>query len=203
MLHDVCAHCGLYTPTKAIQTGHATMCACLDEGSPHQRIWAVDPGDKHVGVTALLIDDYEIVPLQSWTLEPDTWYQALTRIIVKQWVDVLVCEEYRLYPWMARQQGYSDFPTAQAIGVTNYLCKQAGIPVVMQGASIKELSIAVCRGKGIPLRKLPSGKEELPGRNQHERDSMAHGYWYAYRNPSSPIVLAEETARSAGNPRKQ
>lgn len=203
MRDRVCILCGLFTPDHARATGHATMCACLDPGYDHTRVWAVDPGDKHVGVSAGLVDRDEVRVLQTWTHTPDSWIETFTGVLNQKQADLVVCEEFRLYAWKAREQGFSNFPTVELIGVIKYLCRLHGVPLVLQGASTKDMSIKVARAYGVPLTKLRSGREDFPGRNQHERDSSAHLYWWAFRNESSPIVLAEKEQQRAGQPRKR
>jgi hypothetical protein len=152
---------------------------------------AVDPGDIHQGVASFELSDRTII--RHWTR--DLTSEALFGLVELAPIDVLVVEEYRLYPEFARQQGYSDFPTCETIGVLKYLACKRSIPIYMQGASIKKKSrrigerIAPGMGKE---RMIGSGRSSYWGwdygdRTQHERDATAHGVWWTLRNQASPL----------------
>jgi hypothetical protein len=184
----VCAECGLATDASR---GQHSICVCLDSGGD-LRTLAVDPGDKHVGTTLGLIDGGDpngVRALQSWTFSQPVFISVLEDMLAAGTIDLIVCEDFVLYPWKAREQGYGQFATVKLIGVIQYLAQKYGIPVVLQGANIKKMAIAVGRGRHFPAIRLRSGREDFPGKNQHERDSVAHLVWYGYRNPNSPINL--------------
>jgi hypothetical protein len=156
------------------------------------RVLAVDPGDKHVGTTLGQVDGSDergVHLIQSWTYTQPVFESVLETLLVDRLIDLIVCEDFVLYPWKAREQGYGQFATVKLIGVIQYLARKYDIPVVLQGANVKKMTVAVARGRQFPLKKLRSGREDFPGSNQHERDSVAHLVWYGYRNPNSPIVL--------------
>lgn len=100
---------------------------------------------------------------------------------------VLVLERFRLYPWMARQQGFSSFGTAESIGVIKRIARRLDVPVVLQDAAgnLKD-GRAFASTWGFPMveRKLGSGRYtyfgpdfDLPGK-PHRRDAAAHGCSY-------------------------
>lgn len=101
--------------------------------------------------------------------------------------DVCVTERFRLYPWMARQQGFSEFGTAETIGVIKYLCDRYLVPYVPQDASqnkVEGRKWGVRAGFPMVERKLGSGRFvyrgpdiDLPGL-QDKRDAWAHGMTY-------------------------
>lgn len=114
---------------------------------------------------------------------------------------VLVVEEFRLYPWMARTQGFSTFETCEVIGVLKYLAELNDIPIYMQKATIKKeaRSIAEDTGWEMKVRSLGSGKGKYRGPDfafptgpQHPRDALAHGVYWAYRNKNSPAYRKDE-----------
>lgn len=178
---------------------------------------AVDPGDRHCGLARFkvrpgsTVDDRwyakltwstELTPRQLVAvMESQAWPDAVLADLPEQRpesIDVLVVEEFRLYPWMAREQGYSDFKTPRLIGKLELVAEWAGIPLYLQGASVKKLSVAASRrlvmdsdlpGDERPeLVKLVSGRYDFVGRNQHVRDAIAHGWYWLLHNPDSPLV---------------
>lgn len=178
---------------------------------------AVDPGDRHCGLArfkvrpgptdkdrwrARLTWSTELTPAQLVAvMENQAWPDAALRDLPEltpETIDVLVVEEFRLYPWMAREQGYSDFKTPRLIGKLELLADWAGVPLYLQGASIKKPSVATARrlvmdcdrpGEDLPeLVKLTSGRYDFVGRNQHVRDAIAHGWYWLLHHPDSPLV---------------
>lgn len=101
----------------------------------------------------------------------------------------LVLERFRLYPWMARQQGFSEFGTAECLGVCKYIADKVGIPYVLQdpAGNMKDgRQYALQDGFKMVDRKLGSGKYtyygpdfDLPGK-PHRRDAAAHAVNYAH-----------------------
>jgi hypothetical protein len=131
---------------------------CYDDSSDHRlhirRCFTVSPWD---------LADY---------LETNLWR-----------ADVLVIERFQLYPWMARQQGFSTFGTAESIGIYKRIAHKVGIPVHLQDASgNKKNGRRRARDWGFKMvdRKLGSGKFvyygpdfDLPGKLDR-RDAAAH-----------------------------
>ena len=79
----------------------------------------------------------------------------------------IVCESFRLYPWVLRT-GALDFDevrTAQVIGALRHMARVAGIPIVFQPAAIKPAALA-------------AGAEELYDHplheNRHQNDAIQH-----------------------------
>lgn len=176
---------------------------------------AVDPGDRHCGVakfrvlspsaptnrsgawqavceTATEYDPPGLVAL----MESAAWPDPVPEELRPEPIAVYVVEEFRLYPWMAREQGYSDFKTARLIGKLEYLAQRAARPLFLQGASVKKPAVAKAEryaqdlaapGFGPELVKLTSGRYDFKGRNQHVRDAIAHGWYWLLTNPHSPL----------------
>ena len=161
---------------------------------------AVDPGDVHVGTVRIEVTDNEAaITHRPVRMGPEAFEQILIEETDRGELDLLVVESFRLYPKMAREQGYSEFLTPQLIGVIRFIARRRGIPVYMQGASIKKMALQVASTPkpGFPLQKLRGGRRDFEGRNQHERDAVAHGFWWAHRNDDSPLVIAEKARASA------
>jgi hypothetical protein len=83
----------------------------------------------------------------------------------------IVCEDFRIYPWVAREGGLDFDPvrTARVIGAITFICRQYNIPLKFQGADIKEAAQA-------------AGAEELYYRplheNRHQNDAIQHFVFY-------------------------
>ncbi len=164
------------------------------------RLLAIDPGAVHNGLAYFELYPQEHKLTRWWTrdLSPEALTDFLEQTVTQ--FDVVVVEEFRLYPELAREQGYSDFPTVEMIGVIKYLCKRANVKVVMQGASIKRKSRRIGERTGFPgkVRSLGAGRNRYTGwdyqaPSQHERDATAHGAWHVFTNESSPAYAQEES----------
>jgi hypothetical protein len=176
-------------------------------------IAAIDPGDAWCGLAVFRLSRQprlrydtaidcsklgKIQLMQAETMHPDELYAWLEQHCWDGASDLLaiVLERYQLYPWMARQQGFSEFPTAQCVGVVKYLASRAGVPVHMQDAKgcLKGGRAAAKRaGFAMKDRRLGSGRFayrgpdfDLPGK-PHRRDAAAHGVYFAARGKGSPL----------------
>lgn len=174
------------------------------------RVGAVDPGETWCGLAI-----FDLVPgsrfpgpncldqsrrgrirlMTAVTLTPVRLYEELEGLVSQ--LDHLVLERYSLYPWLAREQGYSEMLTAQCVGVVRYICRKAGLPYTQQDSkgNLKEgRAIAARSGFTMVERSLGSGRFKyrgpdfkLPGK-PHRRDACAHGVRWAARDKSSPLV---------------
>ena len=162
---------------------------------------AIDPGDVHNGVAYFTCLDRRLI--RHWTrdLKRDTLFGLVETAVV----DGFVIEEFRLYPELAREQGYSDFPTVEVIGVVKYLARKRDLPCVVQGASIKSKSRRIGErldpNKG-RIRSLGTGRGTRRGWDwdaptQHERDATSHGTWFALRGKDSPL-FERDYAKNGG-----
>lgn len=168
--------------------------------SPILNFLSIDPGDVHQGTAYFEIDI--AYNAETGRGEPSLichWTRDLNRaklltLVEEASIDALVVEKYVLYPWMAREQGYSDFPTVKVIGVLEYIADVKGIPIFIQGADIKRKSRRIGERSGFPgaIRMIGTGRQRYRGwdylaSSQHERDAIAHGVWWAFRHPASSI----------------
>lgn len=184
------------------------MARVVRDGVPaaeHQRAYrlaAIDPGESWCGWAL-----FDLVPLggrligdgfvdqsrrgrirlmDCRTMDPETLYGELEKWLPR--LSFVVLERYSLYPWMAREQGFSELETAQCCGVVGYLARKAGVPLFKQDAKgclrggRQQAELAGFRMKA---RALGSGRFryrgpdfDLPGR-PHRRDAAAHGVFFA------------------------
>lgn len=155
-------------------------------------VLAVDPGHT-CGVAWLKIADGVLrEPASERVLSgsPGHVYHLLESKIF----DVVVCEEFRLYPWLATHQAFSELHTVEVIGVIKWLTAKHDTPLYMQKADIKKEARYLAEEHGWPMRirTLGSGKGKYKGPDfdysgaQHGRDALAHGVHWAWRNDRSP-----------------
>lgn len=157
---------------------------------------AMDPGDVHCGMaylTARQLPGACPVLFVHWTrdLKPDSADDLLDRASVAGWA----VEAFRLYPELAREQGYSDFPTCERIGVAKYIARRRSLWCAIQGADVKRrarrIGERICPSQGT-IRRLGSARSHYTGwdwnaPSQHERDAVSHGVWWAFNNRQSPL----------------
>lgn len=132
---------------------------------------AVDPGEEHCGLAVFVDGECR------WTGEKKPqdlydWMGAYAAVYSRdrlKW-DVLVVEEFRLYPKHAAAQAWSKFGTVEVIGVLKEWCRREEVELVMQPASIKKSTVAILRSHGKKMRSHGSGA--------HARDAELHGWHY-------------------------
>ncbi len=88
-------------------------------------------------------------------------------------VEVVVCEDWALYPWKLQSLSWDKCRTARAIGALELICELSSIPFVLQPAAIKDAAIA-------------GGAEDLFSRplheNRHQNDAIMHGVFFTAAN---------------------
>lgn len=134
------------------------------------RLVSIDPGE-HTGLAFWDRGHYlfgEMVLLDGFV------WSDVFRQIEKFCPKVLVMEDFRLYPWKAKEQSWSQLKTPQLIGVIKYWAFQHRIPLVLQPASIKT------NYPDAYLTKLSNSATII-----HVRDSIRHGLYYLEKNGST------------------
>lgn len=91
------------------------------------------------------------------------WVEVLKRPIQR-----IVCEDFRIYPWKAKDLAMDPVRTARSIGAIEFMARQMDIPVIFQGANIKKAAQRAGVGEFYdhPLYE-----------NRHSNDALQH---YAY-----------------------
>jgi hypothetical protein len=81
----------------------------------------------------------------------------------------IVCEDFRIYPWKAQELAWDPVRTARVIGAVTFMSRVHSLPLIFQGANIKEAAQA-------------AGAEELYYRplreNRHQNDAIQHFVFY-------------------------
>lgn len=99
--------------------------------------------------------------------EKDNYY-GFDSLIENYSPDLIVYEEFKLYPWKAKQKAWSTFPTVEVIGVLRYLAEKHNIEMIGQGADTKDY-FDDKKLKWCSMHK---------GYSPHERDAIRHGFFY-------------------------
>lgn len=121
------------------------------------KVVAIDPGDRHVGFASWF-------KLERLVYEVNA-EEAVSRLeqILRRG-DMLILEEFRLYPHHAAAQSWSPMETSQMIGAMKLVAKQKGANVREQGASIKKATRRQLKARGI----------KQVGEGTHARDAELH-----------------------------
>jgi hypothetical protein len=81
----------------------------------------------------------------------------------------VVSEDFRIYPWAAKQLAWDRVRTARVIGAMQYMTRKRSVPFILQPAAIKPAAVA-------------AGAEELYYRplreNRHQNDAIQHFVFY-------------------------
>lgn len=157
------------------------------------RILGVDPGDVHNGVALFEADVQGSVLRRLWTRSwsAPTLYGYLESCDKAE----VVCESFHLYPELAREQGYSTFPTVRRIGAIEYICDRRNLRLTMQNATVKKPARRIGERLAPELgsiRTIGSARSKYRGwdwdaPSQHERDATCHAVVFAFRNKLSPF----------------
>lgn len=130
-------------------------------------ILAVDPGDAHVGV-AIWRPGNHTAALEH---DADTWLPLFAAIAPH--IDLVVVEEFRLYPGKAPALSWSPMKTAEMIGAMRWIAACNDLTLVLQGADIKIPTRRQCIARGIQWKSRRSG---------HASDATLHLWYYLLRN---------------------
>lgn len=169
------------------------------------RIVAIDPGDAHCGV-AIFNEGRCLTALEC---SPDEMLDMVHEVVTSGRVDVLVVEQWRLYPDKAAEQAGSLMLTSQAIGAIRWIVRHHNelicgfaaandgatiseqineVELVMQDASVKVPTVAVVRHHEIrPVSRKTAG--------DHERDAEVHGLHFILRGQG--LIRGSENNRAA------
>jgi hypothetical protein len=160
-----------------------------EDHDPQNVLLSIDPGEVHCGV-ALFVGESCV---DCWEMAPHALFRFLETALRCKWLGTLVVEQFRLYPWMAEQQAFSELLTVQYIGVIKWLWALFGAlgdseDLVKDGkrvaqalewctyvenpATIKNPTRSILKARKIPQvsRRLKAGG--------HAADAELHGHYY-------------------------
>lgn len=168
-----------------------------------------DPGEDYgwcVGCGTLLLS---AGTTKMWSMADDVWHALehgigetvlLDDAHVRNGIDRekyaalpikrFVCEDFRIYPWAAKQLAWDRVRTARVIGALTFMARLKGIPLILQPAAIKKAAQA-------------AGAEELYYRplheNRHQNDAIQHFVFFTNTELlglKMPVPAASEEERA-------
>jgi hypothetical protein len=138
------------------------------------RILSIDPGAA-TGIALIecgnSLSSFVIVMREVVEL----WY-GIEELIEQYKPDVVVMEQYRLYPNKARVQAYSTMVSPRVIGAVEEICRRLNVYLVEQPAT-RAKNIEVPESIYASLRKRG---EDGKFPSTHEKDAIKHAVAYLY-----------------------
>jgi hypothetical protein len=128
-------------------------------------ILAVDPGDSHVGTA--VSDPGGITAVE---FSAKDWLQVFMETVSEY--DLVVIEEFKLYPGSAPALSWSQLDTVKMIGAMEWIARCSGVPIVLQSAAVKIPTRAQANARGI----------EWKNKSGHASDALLHLYYYMLRH---------------------
>lgn len=142
--------------------------------------YAIDPGES-VGIARTYEHPatYDTLDLSHYyaatTVQIGTFEEQFERSIQTERVDLIIVEEYRIYPDKAQMHIGQPLITAELIGAIKWMAKRQDIPLVEQPAGIKATTAAVLKGRGF----------KSIGNTLHARDAEKHLWYYVLNGKGS------------------
>lgn len=132
---------------------------------------SIDPGDLHVG----FVSWDQGVPDHLEEMSPPQLLKVMEKMVQTSWLDLVVIEDWRLYPNKTQEMIGSDFPTCQLIGALKYILEGEGIAYQMQPAQIKYPTMGILKSAGFKL------VSKRVGCSNHVQDAELHGWYLQFR----------------------
>lgn len=164
------------------------------------RVLALDPGERVGWARADVAEDGTWTDLRHGITELRDMAVAVHEALIKgaaddhEWhrepdYDIVVVEDWRLYPGMAQQFVGSNFPAVRFIGAVQLCCWLSSAKIVMQGARIKEPTLKVMRklDPDLHTKVTRSGSHD----DLHDMDAIMHLYHWSWKNCPSMGVTKE------------
>lgn len=152
------------------------------------RVLALDPGERVGWARADIADDgswsdlrHGITPLRDMavavhrSLVDATWQDVHPAVY-----DVVVMEDWRLYPGNAKSMVGSSFPSVQFVGMVRLCCWLSGTKLVMQGAVTKKTADKTAARLRPDLYELVT--RPISHDDGHDQDALRHLWFYTYKN---------------------
>lgn len=150
------------------------------------RVLSLDPGEKvgwaraDVSPTGEWSDlRHGITPLRDMAIAVHDALHKYPGLEASDY-DLVICEDWRLYPHMANQFVGSSFPSVRFIGAVELACWVSGTKLRMQGARIKKATLP-------PMAKLDPelhAKVTRAGAHDdlHDMDAILHLWHYCWKS---------------------
>lgn len=144
-------------------------------------MWAVDPGDVHVGLAIFERGDTGLWRcVDACELTPDEFLLLLAQQMVQGTIDILVYERFILEPDQAAKLAGTEMETSQMIGAIKWIHGQCArrhnapdVELVGQPNKIKKPMRGV-----LNHRKIRSITRRLGVTGDHAKDAELHGYYH-------------------------
>lgn len=149
-------------------------------------VLALDPG-KTTGACLMVVKDNVVcrIATQSWS-KPDLYQQFDNQAWNR--ITAVAIEDFRLYPWLAKQQAFRQMEAPKVIGLIEYLAFKAGLPLhfYLAGTYKPRTKPEDLRELGYKLRGIP----------EHEKDALRLALYHISKIrgripecPKSTIIL--------------
>lgn len=89
-------------------------------------------------------------------------------------LDLVLVEEYRIFPDKLQAHSGKTVPTAEIIGAIKYICAKNGVVCRELPAGVKRTTSAILKGRGLAPIKIAHG---TPEQREHPKDAQVL-YWY-------------------------
>ena len=133
----------------------------------------IDPGSKFTGMAELHADG----TTHTYTLEYQSVGDHLMQLFARYGSRIVVaCEEFKLYPWKAEEQAFSELRVVEVTGVVKDHARRHGVPVHMTRTGWKRPTTKRLAHHGIPLT----------GGNRHEMDAELAAWAAIFRELVPP-----------------
>ncbi|QXJ40724.1 putative endonuclease [Curtobacterium phage Parvaparticeps] len=159
------------------------------------RLLAVDPGGEHVGVACFQQNsDATWECVWAGEYEPLEFEDWLSEAMVRGQIDILVVEEFRLFPDKAAQQTGSDMPTSRLIGAIQYIWRmtqhvEARWPATAPEFHFQPPSIKTPTRSLMRARSITSMSKFLKIPLDHAADAELHGYYHILNTRKEKVHL--------------
>jgi len=131
-------------------------------------ILALDPGET-TGVAVCTVDEH-MDTLEVVAHKVISKWRAIDSLITEYCPNVIVAEQYRLYPQLAAAQAFSTIVAARVLGAIELIAELRGIPLIEQAAN-------VAASVRVPERVY---KDVRYYRTPHEKDAVKHAVAYCF-----------------------
>lgn len=142
------------------------------------KILALDPGNRVGWARADVCADRSLTDFRHGITPLRDMAMAVDRSAGEY--DLIVFEDWRLYPHMAKEMRGSTFPSVQFIGMVKLAAWRAGTALATQGASIKKIADARMKVEAPDLHELVTRK--VTHDDGHDQDAIRHLYYWVWKN---------------------